>query len=55
MRSAHASLNITTADWDATVGHLVATLEALAVPASLIGEIADRVLPLKDQIVTADA
>jgi hemoglobin len=53
MRSAHASLNITEADWDATVGHLVATLQALSVPDSLIGEIAERVLPLKDQIVTA--
>jgi hemoglobin len=53
MRSAHASLNITTADWDATVGHLVATLEALTVPADLIGEIASRILPLKDQIVVA--
>jgi hemoglobin len=53
MRSAHAPLNITEADWDQTVGHLVATLQALAVPADVIGEIATRVLPLKDQIVTA--
>jgi hemoglobin len=53
LRSGHASLGITTADWDLTVDHLVATLQALAVPADLICEVADRVLPLKDQIVTA--
>ena len=53
MRSAHAGLGITPADWDATVGHLVATLETLAVPAELIGEVASRVLPLRDQICRA--
>jgi hemoglobin len=53
MHSAHAPLNITEADWDVTVGHIVATLQSLAVPADIIGEIASRVLPLKDQIVTA--
>jgi hemoglobin len=53
MRSAHAHLNITAADWDATVGHLVATLQALGLADDLIGDIASRVLPLRDVIVSA--
>jgi hemoglobin len=53
MRSAHAHLGVTAADWDATVGHLVATLQSLGVPDDLIGEIGQRILPLRDQIVTA--
>jgi hemoglobin len=52
MRSAHAHLGITTTDWDATVGHLVATLESLGVPDDLISEIGHRILPLRDQIVS---
>jgi hypothetical protein len=53
MRSAHAHLNITAADWHATVGHLIATLQALGLTDDLIGEIASRVLPLRDVIVSA--
>jgi hemoglobin len=52
MRSAHAHLRITAADWDAVVGHLVATLESLGVSDEIIGDIAAKVLPLRDQIVT---
>jgi hemoglobin len=53
MRSAHAHLEITSVDWDATVAHVVATLQSLGVPDDLIGEIGQRILPLRDQIVTA--
>jgi len=53
MRTAHARLGITAADWDATVGHLVGSLQSLGVPDDLIGEIGQRILPLRDQIVTA--
>jgi hemoglobin len=53
MRSAHAHLRITAADWDAVVGHLVATLRSLGLSDGIIGDIAAKVLPLRDQIVTA--
>ena len=53
MATAHAGLRITAADWDATVGHLVGTLETLGVAADVIGEIGGRVLPLRDVIVNA--
>ena len=53
MGAAHARLGITSADWDATVGHVVASLESLSVPAEQIGEIGAKLAPLKDSIVTA--
>jgi hemoglobin len=53
MRSAHAHLRITAADWDAVVGHLVATLQSLGLSDETIGDIAAKVLPLRDEIVTA--
>src|SRR5512139_2318180 len=53
MGTAHARLQITEADWDAVVDHLVGVLQSLNVPADLIGEIGARVLPLKVDIVTA--
>jgi hemoglobin len=53
MRTAHAHLRITAADWDATVGHLVGTLQFLGLSDELIGAIAERVLPLREQIVSA--
>jgi hemoglobin len=53
MRSAHAHVQITSADWDAAVGHLVATLQSLGVSDELIRAIAVRVLPLREQIVSA--
>jgi hemoglobin len=52
MGAAHAHLGITSAEWDATVGHVVATLESLGVPADLIAEIGSRLIPLKGVIVT---
>jgi hemoglobin len=52
MGAAHAHLGITSAEWDATVGHVVATCEFLGVPADLIAEIGSRLIPLKDVIVT---
>jgi hemoglobin len=53
LRSAHAHLGITAADWDATVDHLVATLQSLGVPDNLIDEIGQRIMTLRDQIVSA--
>ena len=53
MAAAHARLGITSADWDATVGHVVASLESLNVAPEHIGEIGARLTPLKDAIVTA--
>jgi hemoglobin len=53
MGAAHARLGITSADWDATVGHVVASLESLNVPVEYIGEIGAKLTPLKDSIVTA--
>jgi hemoglobin len=55
MVDAHAGLDITAADFDTVVGHLVETLTALSVPAELIGKIGESLLPLKDQIVTASS
>jgi hemoglobin len=49
--SAHAYLGITSAEWDATLGHVVGTLESLGVPADLIADIGSRLIPLKDVIV----
>jgi len=50
--AAHADLGITGAEWDATVGHVVATLESLGVPPDMIGEVGARLIPLRDTIVT---
>ena len=55
MASAHAGLGITGAQFDAVVGHLVATLTALGVPDVTIGEIGAALLPLRADIVSAPA
>ncbi|ADP82513.1 group I truncated hemoglobin [Pseudofrankia inefficax] len=53
MAAAHAGLNITDADFDAVVGHLVETLTGLGVPAETIGQIGGALAPLRGDIVTA--
>jgi hemoglobin len=53
MAAAHAGLNITDADFDAVVGHLVETLTGLGVPAETIGQIGGALAPLRRDIVTA--
>lgn len=55
MAAAHAGLAIADADFDAVVAHLVDTLAGLGVPPELIGEIGAKLLPLREQIVTAPA
>ncbi|MBA2473411.1 MAG: group 1 truncated hemoglobin [Pseudonocardiales bacterium] len=51
MASAHANLGITDSDFDAVVGHLVATLNELGVPAETIGDIGSALVPLRAEIV----
>jgi hemoglobin len=53
MADAHAGRGITPGAFDAVVGHLGATLASLGVPPDTIGVIAESLLPLKAQIVTA--
>jgi hemoglobin len=53
MAAAHRGLDITDADFDAVVGHLVETLTGLGVPTATIGEIGAKLLPLRADIVTA--
>jgi hemoglobin len=53
MASAHASLGIADAHFDAVVGHLVDTLTGLGVPEETIGQIGSALAPLRSDIVTA--
>ena len=53
MASAHAGLVIGDGDFDAVVGHLVGTLNALGVPEDTIGHIGQALAPLRGAIVTA--
>jgi hemoglobin len=55
MGAAHAGLGVTDADFDAVVGHLVATLGELGVPAVTISQIGDALAPLRSDIVTRSA
>jgi hemoglobin len=55
MAAAHRHLAITDADFDAVVGHLVATLDGLGVPAATIEAIGGKLAPLRADIVTAPA
>ncbi|SDI88369.1 hemoglobin [Frankineae bacterium MT45] len=50
--AAHAGLEISDADFDAVVAHLVDALTSLGVADSTIGEIGARLLPLRATIVT---
>ena len=55
MGSAHATLGITSADFDAVVGHLADTLASLDVPVDTIQQIAAALTPLKGDIVSVPA
>jgi hemoglobin len=51
MRAAHDGLNITENDWQAAVGHLVATLDKFGVPQKEKDELIGAVATLKPDIV----
>jgi hemoglobin len=53
MGAAHAGLNISDQDFDAVVGHLIATLTALEVPGETIEAIGGALAPLRTDIVSA--
>lgn len=53
MEAAHARLSITDEAFDRVVGHVVAVLESLQVPAEWIAEVGAAVAPLRGPIVTA--
>lgn len=53
MGAAHANLGISDSDFEAVVGHLVATLAELGVPDDVIGEIGATLAPLQSQIVSS--
>jgi hemoglobin len=52
LAAAHAPLAITDAHFDRVVGHLVATLGSLGVPAETITTIGETLAPLRPAIVT---
>jgi hemoglobin len=52
MKSAHAGMGISEADWDAAVNHLVATLEKFQVPQREKDEVLGAVSSFKADIVT---
>jgi hemoglobin len=51
MKTAHTGLNITEADWDASVKHLTATLDKFKVPEKEKGEVLGAIGGLKGDIV----
>lgn len=51
MGEAHAGLGVSPEAFALVVGHLVATLEHLGVPADTIGRIGGALAPLEDEIV----
>lgn len=51
MKLVHTGLGITKADWDASVKHLVATLDKFKVPVKEKGEVLAAVGPLEKDIV----
>jgi hemoglobin len=51
MKTSHAGLGITEKDWDASVKHLVATLDKFNVPAKEKDEVLTTVSSLKKDIV----
>lgn len=54
MAAAHAGLDVTDAQFDAVVGHLVDTLTSLGIPAETIGQIGEKLAPLRSSIVSAE-
>lgn len=55
MKEVHAPLGVTQKHFDRVIGHLVDTLNELSVPADIIGEIGDKLIPLQVEIVTSAA
>ena len=55
MKTAHAGLKITEADWDSSVKHLIATLDEFKVPAKEKGEVLAAISGLKKDIVEVTA
>ncbi|WNG85273.1 group 1 truncated hemoglobin [Mycobacterium sp. ITM-2016-00317] len=55
MQEVHGGLAIQPAHFDRVVGHLVETLTDLGVEGSIIGQIGDRLAPLKAEIVAPEA
>ena len=53
MEAAHAGRAITNEAFDRVIGHVVAVLESLGVPAPWITEVGAAVAPLRSHIVTA--
>ena len=53
MAVAHAGLGITDAAFDRVIGHVVAVLTDLGVPAAWIAEVGAAVAPLRGPVVTA--
>lgn len=51
MREAHSHLDISAAEFDRVVAHLVATLTDLEVSASIIEQVGSKLAPLKAEIV----
>lgn len=51
MKTAHTGLGITDADWDASVKHLVATLDKFHVPEKEKSDVLNAIGPLKGDIV----
>lgn len=52
MAEAHAGRGITKDAFDSVVGHLVASLSELGVPADVIGQIGVKLAPLEQEIVS---
>jgi hemoglobin len=53
LAAAHAGLAVTDEAFDRVIGHVVAVLESLQVPAPWIAEVGAAVAPLRAQVVTA--
>lgn len=51
MKTVHAGIGITSADWDSSVKHLVATLDKFKVPEKEKTEVLNAISPLKKDIV----
>ena len=55
MKTAHAGMGISEADWETSVKHLVATLDKFKVPATEKGEVLAAISSMKGDIVAAPA
>ncbi len=55
MKTAHAGMGISEADWDASVKHLAATLDKFKVPEKERNEVLGTISTMKDQIVEKTA